>query len=261
MRIPLLAGRAFDDHDDAQAPLAAIVNQAAVRRFWPNESPLGKRIWIGNLPNPFQVVGVAADTKNNGLAVAPIPEVLMPFPQMPAPYLSLTLRTSVDPHAMVSAARARIAAVDRDQPVTDIKTMEEYIESQSAQRRFTMLLLGVFAATAFFLATVGIYGVISYSVAQRTQELGIRIALGAARADILRLVIGNGLILTLSGIAIGFAASLALTRVMSALLYETSPTDPLTILASATLFTAVSLLASYVPARRATQIDPAEALK
>jgi len=261
LRVPILAGRAFTGHDDAQAPPAAIVNQSTVRSFWPNENPIGKRIWIGNVPAPFEVVGVLADTKNYGLALAPQPEVFLPLPQLPWSLLYMSVRTAIDPHKVISAVRRAIAEVDRDQPVTRVLTGDELLESACAQPRFVMFLLGVFSATAFILAVIGIYGVIAYSVAQRTSEIGIRIALGAARSDIFRLVIGNGLVLTLAGILIGLAGALALTRVMSSMLYQTSATDPLTFLISAALFTAVAVAASYVPARRATRIDPTDALR
>jgi len=261
MGIAVVAGRPFTEHDDADAPPVALVNQNIVRKFWPNQNPLGKRVTVGNLPKPFEIVGVLVDVKNSGLAVAPGPEVFVPYPQLASPLLFLSVRTSLDPHSLASALRAQVAAADPDQPLTEIQTMEERLESASASPRFTMLLIGVFSATAFILAAVGIYGVIAYSVAQRTQELGIRIALGAERSDILRLVIGSGLGLSLAGIAIGLAASIALTRLMSAMLYETSATDPLIFGASAALFLAVALMASYLPARRATRIDPAEALR
>jgi putative ABC transport system permease protein len=261
MGIAVVAGRPFTDHDDADAPPVALVNQNIVRRFWPNQNPLGKRVTIGNLPKTFEIVGVLGDVKNSGLAVAVEPEVFAPYPQLASPLLFLSVRTSLEPHSLASELRAQVAAADPDQPLTDIQTMEERLELASASPRFTMLLIGVFSATAFILAVIGIYGVIAYAVAQRTQELGIRIALGAGKSDILRLVIGSGLALSLAGIVIGLAGSIALTRVMAAMLYETSPTDPLIFGASATLFLAVALMASYMPARRATRIDPAEALR
>jgi putative ABC transport system permease protein len=261
MGIALVAGRAFTDHDDADAPPVTLVNQSIVRTFWPNQNPLGKRVFVGNLPKPFEVVGVLGDAKNNGLAVVPGVEVFVPYPQLASPLLYLSVRTSLDPHSLASALRTGIAAADPDQPLTEIQTMEERLESASASPRFTMLLIGIFSATAFLLAMVGIYGVIAYSVAQRTQELGIRIALGAENRDILRLVIGSGMALTLMGIAIGLAASIALTRMMSAMLYETSATDPAIFGGSAALFLAVAAIAGYLPARRATRIDPTEALR
>jgi len=239
----------------------AIVNQAAARAYWANESGLGKRAWVGNLPDPFQVVGVIGDVKNASLGQPPQAEIYLPLPQLVSTYVCLSVRTAMDPHSIVAAVRREIAAVDPDQPVTRVMSAEELLESASAQPRFTMFLLGIFSATAFILAVIGIYGVIAYSVAQRTSELGIRIALGAARGDIFRLVIGGGLSLTLTGIAIGLAGSFALTRVMASLLYQTSATDPATFAGSALLFAAVAVIASYLPARRATRIDPANALR
>jgi putative ABC transport system permease protein len=259
--VPVVAGRAFTDHDDAEAPPVALVNQAIVRQFWPNRNPLGKRVFVGNLPKPFEVVGVLGDVKNESLALAAKAEVFLPYPQLASPQLYLSVRTTLDPHSLASALRGRLAAADPDQPLTQIQTMEERLRLASASPRFTMLLIGVFSATAFILAVIGIYGVIAYSVAQRTQELGIRIALGAEKRDILRLVIGNGLVLALTGISFGLAGSIALTRLMSAMLYETSATDPAIFGASAALFLAVALMASYFPARRATKIDPIEALR
>lgn len=260
-RVALVAGRMFNEHDDAQGSPVALVNQLAVRRFWPTENPIGKRVWIGTLPRPWEVVGVLADTRNNGLAAATLPEVLLPFPQMTVPYLSLSLRTTTDPYSLLPAVRQQIAAIDRDQPVTEAKTMAELVESLSAGRRFTMFLIGVLSVSAFFLAVVGIYGVIAYAVAQQTPELGIRMALGATRGNILRMVIANGMTLTGAGILIGVVASLALTRVMSSLLYQTSAYDPLAYAASAVLFVGAALLATYLPARRATRIDPAGVLR
>lgn len=260
-RVPLITGRMFTERDDAQATPVALVNQLTVRRFWPNEKPIGKRVWIGSLSRPCEVIGVLGDTRNNGLTAATQPEVLLPFPQMTVPYLSLSLRTTTDPYSLLPAVRQQIAAIDRDQPITEVKTMAELVESLSAGRRFTLFLIGVLSASAFFLAVVGIYGVIAYAVAQQTPELGIRMALGASRGDILRLVIGNGMVLTGAGIVIGVAASLALTRVMSGLLYQTSAYDPLAYCISAMVFTAAACLATYLPARRATRIDPAGVLR
>ncbi len=261
MGIPVVAGRAFTDHDDAAAPWVTLVNQAIVRQFWPNQNPLGKLVTIGNLPKPFEVVGVLGDAKNDGLATAAQGEVYLPYPQFTSPLLYLSVRTALDPHSLASALRAQIGAADPDQPLTEIETMAERIDLASASPRFTMLLIGIFSGTAFVLAVVGIYGVIAYSVAQRTQELGIRIALGAERRDILRLVIGSGMALTATGIVVGLGGAIALTRLMSAMLYETSAADPLTFGAAVVLFTLVAMLASYVPARRATRIDPLEALR
>jgi putative ABC transport system permease protein len=261
LRVPLVRGREFTEHDDAEAPPVVMVNQAVVRRYWPNENPIGKRIYLGQLPKPSVVVGVLGDIKNENLAHDATPEVFLPFPQLPWASLNLTVRTTRDPHNSISAVRRQISLIDKDQPVTNVQTLEELLESASAQPRFTMFLLGIFATAALILAMVGIYGVIAYSVAQRTQELGIRMALGADRSDILRLVIGHGLLLTLSGVAIGMIASVALTRMLSSMLYKTSATDPLIFSSSAVLFLAVALIASYLPARRAMRIDPTDALR
>ena len=261
MGVPLVAGRTFTEHDDAEAPLVVLVNQAVVRQYWPNENALGKRVFVGNLPKPFDVVGILGEAKNDSLAKEARAEVLLPYPQFASPLLYLSARTRLDPHKLAGPLRARMAKADPDQALTDISTMEERLEVANASPRFTMLLLGVFSATAFLLAAIGIYGVIAYSVAQRTQEMGIRMALGAERVDILRLVIGNGLALAAAGIGIGLVGSLAVTRVMKAMLYETSATDPAILVASAVLFLSVAGMASYLPARRATRIEATTALR
>jgi predicted permease len=260
MRVLLVEGRAFNDRDDAQSAPVVMVNQATVRRCWPNEDPIGKFVWVGTLP-PSKVVGVLGNVKNDSLATASQPEVFFPFPQLPSPMLYLTIRTTMNPHSLASELRAQIAAVNRAQPITDVQTMEERLESAGAQTRSLMLLIGVFSATALILAVVGIYGVITYSVAQRTQELGIRIALGASSADIFRLVIGNGLRLAFTGILIGLVASFALTRLIASLLFQTSTTDPITFAGSAAVFAVVATLASYLPARRAMRINPTDAFR
>ncbi len=261
MGIALVAGRAFTDRDDADAPPVVLVNQSVARKFWANQNPIGKRVFIGNLPKPFEVVGVLGDAKNNGLALAPGAEVFVAYPQLASPQLYLSVRTSLDAHSLASALRSQVAAADPDQPLTEILTMEERLEAASASPRFTMLLIGIFSATAFLLAVVGIYGVIAYSVAQRTQELSIRIALGAENRDIFRLVIGGGLALTVLGIVIGLVGSIAVTRVMSAMLYETSATDPAVLGGCAAVFLVVAMIAGYLPARRAVRIDPAGVLR
>jgi putative ABC transport system permease protein len=261
MGIPLVAGRTFDGYDNATSAPAVLVNEAAVRRFWPNQNPIDRVVWIGTLA-PCRVVGVLGDSRNEQLATLPQPEVFFPFPQFPYPTLYLTLRTAgMDPHNAASALRAQIAEVNHDQPITDVQTMEERLAAASAPTRSIMLLVGVFSATALILAVVGIYGVIAYSVAQRTQELAIRMALGASSSDIFGLVIGNGLKLALAGIVIGLVASFALMRLMASLLFQTSTTDPITFAATAVLFAGVAILASYMPARRAMRINPTDALR
>lgn len=259
-RISLIAGRSFEDADTSATTPVALVNQSAVRRFWSNENPIGKMVRLGTLP-PLRVVGVLADVRNDSLATPPQPEVFFPYTQLPSPMLYITLRTAMDPHNLVSALRTQITSVNRAQPITDVQTMEERIESGSAPVRSMMILISVFSATALILAIVGIYGVMAYSVAQRMQELGIRIALGASRSDIFSLVIGNGLKLAAAGICIGLVASFALTRLAASLLFQTSATDPIIFIVCAIIFAAVAALAGFIPARRATRIDPTDALR
>jgi putative ABC transport system permease protein len=261
MRTPLLRGRHFTAQDDAQATPVALVNQALVRRFWLNEDPVGKRLWLGRQTRSTEVVGVLGDERNISLTADTNPEVFLPFPQFPWASLNLSLRTEVEPHSVVSAVRREIAGIDKDQPMTRVQTLEELLDSARASSRFTVFLLGVFAGTALVLAVVGIYGVVAYSVSQRTQEIGIRLALGATPVDILRLVLDQGMILAVSGIGVGLGVAWALTRMMTSLLFEVTTTDPVTYVVSAVLFTAVALLASYRPARRAMRIDPAVALR
>src|SRR5271165_2577745 len=261
MRIPLLQGRAFNSRDDNHGAKAIVVNRELARRFWPNKNAAGQKIYIGLRTEPTEVAGVVGDVKNVGLAVAVQPEIYVPVAQLPSGFLNVSIRAKGDPHQLTQAVRQAIARIDKDQPVTGVQTMEELEGALNAQPRLTMLLLSAFAGTAFLLAVMGIYGVISHSVAQRTTELGIRLALGAKTGDILRLVMSHGLALASAGIALGLAGALALTRVMSSLLYQVNASDPRTYLACAVLFTVVALLASYIPARRATNLDPVEALR
>jgi len=261
LRTPVLRGRSFTAHDGASDPRVAIVNETTVRRFWPRENPIGKRIWLGRLPNAVQVVGVIGDVRNVGLATDTQPEIYLPIAQLPWDFMNLIVRTEGDPHRMAAGVRSAVLATDRDQPVTQVRTMEEVLDAAAAQPRFTTSLLGALSATALLLAMVGIYGVIAYSVAERTGEMGVRIALGAQRAAILRLVLRQGLGLAGAGVVAGLAVSLGATRLLSSQLYHVSPTDPRAFAASAALFLAVAAWASYVPARRAMQADPMLALR
>jgi predicted permease len=261
MRIPIRYGRELTDGDDAKAPRVVMVNEAAARRYWPRENPVGRHILLGRQPGPSEIVGVLGDVQNLAVGTDPQAEIFVPFAQIPWATQNLVVRTAGDPRSLTAAVRARVLALDRDQPVTGVQSMDELLEAGAAQPRFTTWLLGGLAATAFLLSMVGIYGVIAYSVAERTQEMGIRIALGADGRDILRLVLGHGLLLAGTGIAIGLAAAFALTRLMTALLYRVSVTDPLTFIAGPALFAAVALGASYLPARRAMRVDPATALR
>jgi putative ABC transport system permease protein len=264
MRVPLLAGRDFTEADKAGSPNVVIVNQALARRYWSGQNPIGKHIVLGRQP-ASEVVGVAADVNNRGLALDPAIQLYFPFSQLPWVNMNLLVRTTSEPHNMVSAVRAQVAAVDSDQPVTNIATVDELMNTSRADPRLFLTLLGVLSAMALVLAIIGIYGVLAYSVAQRRQELGIRLALGAEKADILRLVVGYGLKLAVIGIAIGLVAALALSWVMastlSGLLYKISARDLTTFVLAPLAFLVISFVASYLPARRATQVDPNEALR
>lgn len=264
MRVPLQAGREFTDADKAGSPNVVIVNQALARRYWPNQNPIGKHIVLGRQP-ASEVVGVAIDVKNRSLALDPQVQLYFPFSQIPWGNMNLLVRTATDPHGMVSPVRAQIAAIDSDQPVTSIQTVDELMDGSRAQPRFILMLLGVFSAAALVLAIIGIYGVLAYSVAQRRQELGIRLALGAEKSDILRLVVGYGLALAGVGIGIGLVFALALSWIMasvlSGVLYKISARDLTTFAVAPVVFLLIALVASYLPARRATQVDPNEALR
>jgi predicted permease len=260
MAIPLLRGRDFNPHDDASGPPVAMVNETVVRRFWPGANPIGKRILVGRMAKPVEVVGVLGDVRNNQLAADVQPEIYLPFAQLPWAAMNLVVRTAGPPDRFVAAVRSGVLALDRDQPVTGVQDMEELLSAAAAEPRHATALLGALAALALLLAAVGIYGAIAYSVAERTGEMGVRMALGAGRADILRMVLRQGIAMALVGIGIGLAVSLALTRLLAGLLYHVSVHDPLAFTAGAVLFLAVAALASYIPARRATRVDPMVAL-
>ena len=261
LRVALRQGREFTEGDNAETPLVAVVNETLARRFWRHDNPIGKHLLLGRMVKAAEVVGVAADVHNLSLAAAPEAEVYIPFPQRPWASMNLILRTAGDPHNWAVAARGAVAAVDRDQPVTAVKTMEEVLATSTAQQRFSVFLLGIFSTAALVLAAVGLYGAIAYSVAERTPEMGIRMALGATAGDIRRMIVVQGLALALAGMAIGTLAALALTRLMSGLLFQVSAADPASFAVSALLFAAIAALASYLPARRATCVDPTEALR
>ena len=264
MHVPLLAGREFTDADKNGAASVVIVNQAFAKRFWPNENPLGKHVIIGR-QLASEVVGVAADVKNRGLALDAQSQVYIPFPQLPWGNMNLLVKTATDPHSMVSAVRAQIAAIDPDQPVTNVQTVDELMDTSRAQPRFILLVLGLFSAAALVLAIIGIYGVLAYSVAQRSQELGIRLALGAEKSDIIQLVLKQGLTLTLVGIGIGLVTALILSwvlaSILSGLLYKISVRDLTTFVLAPLAFVVIALFASYLPAHRATKVDPNQAVR
>ncbi len=264
--IPLRRGRQFDARDQPESGrFSLIVNESFARLFWPQyprgQDPVGQHILLAGTQQPFEIVGIVADVHERALDVEAIPEIYIPLASTPLQTAALAVRTDGDPRRFVNSVRAQVLAIDPDQAVSHVKTMEEAIQDSVGQRRVTLVLLGSFAGVALLLAMVGIYGVIAYSVAQRTQEMGIRRALGAQGRDILRIVLAQGLGLALIGVAIGVGGAFALTRVMQSLLFHVSATDPAIFTGIALLFVLVALAASYVPARRAIDIDPMAALR
>jgi putative ABC transport system permease protein len=261
MDIPLLKGRFFTEHDNQGAPNMAIVSKNLARRLAPNQDPVGKRLDVDGVKGPVEVVGVVGDLHQLGLTSERTPEIYLPFSQTPAPIICFVIRTASDPTNLARAAERAIWSVNKDQAVGYVMPMSQLAAESLAPQRVVMLLLAGFAGMALALAAVGIYGVISYSSTQRTHEIGIRIALGARSGDVLRLVLGQGLSLVLMGVAIGLVGAFGLMRFVSSLLYGVRPSDPLTFVSVAVALAGVALLASYVPARRATKVDPMVALR
>ena len=271
LKIPLLAGREFNERDTAQTTSVALVSQSLARRYWPNASPLGAHLRIDDNdqgPRLVEIVGVVGDVKHLSLDGEPAPHIYLPIHQTHEDAVVwLTnnqywlLRTAVGPLTLSAAARREIQAVDREVPTSSLRTMEQYLAASVAPRRFNVWLLTVFAGAALVLAGTGLYGVVSSGVAQRRREIGIRMALGAQGGDVLKLVIGQGMTMTLGGIALGLGAALGLTRLLKSLLFSVSATDPLTFLVTAWLLMVVALLASWIPARRAMRVDPIVALR
>jgi len=265
MSIPQLKGRSFTDQDRENTPNVIIVNEALASHYWPNQDVVGKRLAISQEesgpPVWREIVGVVGNVRHKALETEVMPEAYFPYKQSPGNYMSLVVRTASDPASMVPAIRSQVLSIDKDQPVSDVMTMEQRVAKSVAAKRFVMFLLGAFSILALGLAAVGIYGVMAYLVTQRTQEIGVRMALGAQKRDVLQLVVGKGMVLAIIGTAIGLVASLALTRLMRSLLFEVTPTDGLTFVIVSVVLLTVALLACYIPARRATKVDPLVALR
>jgi predicted permease len=263
--IRLIEGRLFDLRDGAGAPDVAVINQTMARMFWGSESPLGRRLRPGRGTNAWcTIIGVVEDVKNHGLEKPTGTEIYLSLGQTYAQgerTLHVTLRSQNNPSTVMSALRRDLRELDPALPLAKIRTMDEVMAAAQSRPRFLTLLLTLFASVALILAAVGIYGVISYSVAQRTKEFGVRMALGAQRGDVLGIVLGRGMVLTLVGIGIGLVGAFTLTRFLSTLLFGVTPTDPVTFVVVSVLLAAVACLASYIPARRATKVDPMVALR
>lgn len=260
MGIALRQGRIFAESDRDR--VVAVISENMARRLWPGRDPIGQRIRHGGEEaSPIQIVGVVGDIRNSALDKEPGFVVYQPYWQHQPLAMSLAVRTAAELRSIAAGVRSEIRQLEPEMPVPGMRTMEQAVAESVSRRHFQMLLLGIFAAVALLLAAVGIYGVMSYSVSQRRHEIGIRLALGAERRDIFKLVVGQGAMLALIGVGIGLAAALVLTRLMSSLLFSVSATDPLTFASIAVSLTAVALLACYLPARRATKVDPMVALR
>jgi predicted permease len=262
--IPLLAGRGFSQQDNESTGKVMIVNEALARRYWPglsNQEVIGKRISVSGTPGPCEIIGVAKTGKYRELREAPLPYMYLPLSQSYRSRMTLFIRTAGQPRLLLPAFRAEVQRLDKALPLFDIETMDEHLGRALAQERTNAWLIGGFAVLALVLAAVGLYGVMSYTVTERTRELGIRLALGASPRDVFRLVVGQGMMVTLIGLMIGLAAAFALARIVESLLYQVSVTDPATYSVIVVMLTGVALLACYLPARRAMKVDPMVALR
>ncbi|HZF37447.1 MAG TPA: ABC transporter permease [Blastocatellia bacterium] len=262
--IQLLKGRVFTESDGGDTPPVVVINEALARRYWPNQDPVGRRVSFDSRNGQSvwsEIVGVVKSVRHMALSEEPRSEIYIPFTQHPLAFMTLVARTDGAPLNFVATVRSQVQAVDKDQPISNVRTMEERLASTVSQRRFSLILLAIFAGLALSLAAIGIYGVMSYLVTQRRHEIGVRMALGAQTGDVLRLVIRQGMALALTGVLIGLIAAFGLTRLLKSLLFDLSATDPLTFFATALLLALAALLACYLPARRATKVDPVVALR
>jgi putative ABC transport system permease protein len=261
MGVPFLRGRTFSDQDQANSPTAVVISQTMANRFWPNQEALGKQVKFVEDESIGTVVGIVGDTKQYWIDEEQRPQIYIPYSQNPGIFATVVMRTSVEPLSLSEQVRQAIWTVDRDQPMWKIRTVGSLVDRSVANRKFLMALMGVFAGIALLLTTIGLYGVISYLVNQRTQEIGIRMAVGAQVGHILRMVLKQGMSYVAIGVAVGLAASWLLTRLIETLLFQVSATDPFTFVAISALLVVVALVACYLPARRATKVDPLVALR
>jgi putative ABC transport system permease protein len=264
--IPLLRGRGFTESDGPDAPQVVLLSESAVRKYFPDEEPIGRKIRLGlgrgrGRKAGGEVVGVVGDVKEVGLGAASPPEIYVPYAQFPFQFVDVVLRTSVEPRSLAAMAERVVHGLDPELPVARVATLDEVLARSVSEPRFYAVLLGSFAGMALFLAALGLFGVTSYGVAQRTRELAVRLALGARREELLRMVLRDALVLAATGVAVGLAGAVLLSRVLSSMLYSVSPRDPLTLAGVALLLLATTLVAGYLPARRATRVDPVIALR
>jgi predicted permease len=263
MRVPLKRGRLINDGDRLGAPKSIVISETAANKLWPGEDPIGKRasIWQGGFDDGATVVGVIGDVRYHTIDSLPVSDVYMPYAQSPVSRMMIFVRTSRDPLTLAAAARRTVNGLVPGVPVYEIKTMASRAAVATAQARFSAVLLALFAATALGLAVIGIYGVMSFMVVQRTREIGIRMALGAGRMQVQRLVIREGLWLAATGTVVGVGAAIGLTRVLRSLLFDVKPGDPVTYIAIVALLAVAAGIASWIPARRASRVEPTEALR
>lgn len=266
LEVPIRSGRAFTEQDHQNAPRVIVINETMARQYWPNEDPVGKRMAIGESSKETSwrtIIGVVGDIRHASLTEPPVPTAFIDYRQdlESWPRMAFVVKTRTDAASFASAVRTSLVTLDPQQPVYAVETMDQLLSASVASRRFVMSLIGSLAFIALSLAMVGIYSVISFSVSERTREIGIRMALGAKRRDVLRLVLGQGMLVAVLGIVAGVGVAFALTRLLTTLLFEVSATDPKTFALVASLLTLVAFFACYLPARRATQVDPLVALK
>jgi putative ABC transport system permease protein len=265
--IPLKRGRGFTEADRHGTPRVVLITEAAARQFFPGEDPIGKKITLGWRRGPGrergggEIVGVVGDIKDAALNEPTPPQIYMPLRQWPVSFMTVVMTTSVPPAALADAARAQVAAIDPNLPLSEVTTLQAVVARSISQQRFYLTLLTMFAAVALVLAAIGIFGVLSYAVAQRTREIGIRMALGAQERTVISLIVRQAMLLVVAGVALGTAAALFLSETMTKMLFSIKPTDPATFATVAGLLIAVALFAAYIPARRATRVDPIVALR
>jgi len=263
MGIPLLRGRDFTEQESVEARHVVIVNESLARTHFPDEDPIGKKLVINMMdePVPSEIIGIVKDTLHQGLDSKPRAMTYWPHPELAYSGMSLVIRAEGDPLGLAAGVQREVQSIDHDQPIAEIRTMDQLFAASIARSRFSTLLLAIFAGVAMVLASVGIYGVMSYTVTQRTHEMGIRLALGAQPLDVLRLIVGRGMLLAFTGVALGVGGAFALTRLLESLLFNVSATDPLTFASIAIIVVVIALLSCYIPARRASRVDPAIALR